>query len=373
MQRRLTHFFALLSTVITLTVVNAPVALAEIPIATAGPFTGTNLFRGEQIQRGAELAVANINATGGVLGERLTLTIADDACDPDQSVAVANKLVSDGVVFVAGHVCSHSSIPAGRIYQDAGVIMISPASTNPRLTDEGGSNVFRICGRDDHQGVVAGDYLADEWSGGHIAILHDGSTYGEGLAAETKKQLKKRGIEHAMDSVFEAGSRDYSKLIERMQFTGIDVIYVGAYAADTGLMVRQSRDRGYDAQFVTGDALTNEEFWLITGKAGEGTRGTFGPDPRHSPAAASVVNQLRGKGFEPSGYTLHTYAAVQAWAQAANAAGTLDTDAVAFTLRQEVFDTVLGRIGFDDKGDATAPGFIWYMWNEGEYIPIPGN
>ena len=107
-------------------------AHAEILIATAGPFTGTNIFRGEQIQHGAEMAVADINASGGVLGERVELLIADDACDPEQAVSVAHKLVSDGVVFVAGHVCSHSSIPASRVYQSAGVVMISPASTPTR-------------------------------------------------------------------------------------------------------------------------------------------------------------------------------------------------------------------------------------------------
>lgn len=350
---------------------SAPVARSEILIATAGPFTGINLFRGEQIQHGAELAAENINARGGILGQRLALTIVDDACDPDQSVAVAHKLVGDGAVFVAGHVCSHSSIPAGRVYEDAGVIMISPASTNPRLTDEGGSNVFRVCGRDDHQGVVAGDYLADEWSGGRIAILHDGSTYGAGLAGETKKQLRNRGVEPVMEAEFGPGSRDYSKLIERMQYKRIDVIYLGAYAADTGLMVRQARDRGYGAQFVTGDALTNEEFWLITGTAGEGTRGTFGPDPRRLPSASAVVNQFRGKGFEPSGYTLHTYAAIEAWAQAVALAGTVEAADVSRALMQGSFDTVLGKIGFDEKGDVTAPGFVWYVWKGGEYIPVP--
>jgi len=357
--------------VLVTTMASAPAAHSEILIATAGPFTGINLFRGEQIQHGAELAVENINARGGILGQRLTLAIVDDACDPDQSVAVAHKLVGDGAVFVAGHVCSHSSIPAGRIYEDAGVIMISPASTNPRLTDEGGFNVFRVCGRDDHQGVVAGNYLADEWSGGRIAILHDGSTYGRGLAFETKKQLRKRGAGPTLEAEFEPGSRDYSNLIGRMQYAGIDVIYVGAYAADTGLMVRQARDRGYDAQFVTGDALTNEEFWLITGKAGAGTRGTFGPDPRRLAAASAVVNQFRGKGFEPSGYTLHTYAAIQAWAQAVTRAGSVEAAPVSRALKQGKFDTVLGKIGFDEKGDVTAPGFIWYVWKGGEYIPVP--
>ena len=343
---------------------------AEIMIATAGPFTGSNIFRGEQIRYGAEMAVADINEDGGVLGQPLRLTIADDACDPEQAVAVAKKLVGDGVVFVAGHVCSHASIPASKVYQDAGVIMISPASTNPRLTDQGGDNIFRICGRDDYQGIIAGDYLADDWGDGNIAILHDGSTYGAGLADETRKQLVRRGVKVSLYIEFEPGKRSYSSLIEKLQGAAIDVIYVAAYTAETGLMVRQARDRNYQAQFVTGDAVTNEEFWLITGEAGEGTRGTFGPDPRLNAAAAGLVQRYRQLGFEPAGYTLHTYAAIQAWAQAAQAAGSLDDAAVVQALRRQKFDTALGRIGFDENGDVSAPGFIWYVWKRGRYLPL---
>ena len=299
----------------------------------------------------------------------MRLTIADDACDAAQAEAVARKFVDEGVVFVAGHVCSHASIPASRVYENHGVIMISPASTNPRLTDEGGDNVFRVCGRDDLQGIVAGDYLADAWGGANIAILHDGSTYGEGLAGETAKQLSRRGVAIALNARIEPGRRNYADVIERLQAERIDVVYVGGYTAETGLLVRQARDRGYAAQFVTGDAVTNEEFWLITGPAGEGTRGTFDPDPRERPAAKAAVARFRARGFEPSGYTLHTYAAVQVWAQAVAAAGSLDAESVARALRVGSFDTVLGRIEFDERGDNNLAGYVWYVWRDGRYVP----
>jgi branched-chain amino acid transport system substrate-binding protein len=355
---------------VAMTLVGSPGVRAEILIATAGPFTGQNIFRGEQIQQGAEMAVADINADGGVLGQRVELTLADDACDPEQAVAVAKKLVSDGVVFVAGHVCSHSSIPASQVYEQAGVLMISPASTNPRLTDEGDDNVFRVCGRDDQQGMVAGDYLADEWGDKKIAILHDGSTYGKGLADETLKQLNKRGVQEAMYEAYAPGGRDYSELVSRLDAAGIDVVYIGGYSSEAGLMVRQARDQGYGAQIVSGDALTNDEFWMITGPAGEGTLVTFGPDPRANAEAGPVVKRFRDQGFEPSGYTLHTYAAVQVWAQAVEKARSLDLKAVIASLRSHVFQTVLGEIGFDDKGDVTAPGYVWYVWKNGEYVPL---
>ena len=282
-------------------------------------------------------------------------------------MAVANKLVSDGVVFVAGHTCSHSSIPASKIYEEAGIIMISPASTNPRLTDEGGDNVFRVCGRDDQQGIVAGDYLADAWADKKIAILHDNSTYGKGLADETRKQLNKRGVQEAMYEVYVPGKWDYSPLVSEMQSSSIDVFYIGGYAPEAALILRQAHALDDQIQLVGGDSLTTDEFWMITGPAGEGALVTFGPDPRANAEAAPVVKQFRDQGFEPSGYTLHTYAAVQVWAQAVEKAGSLELDAVVKTLHSDEFDTVLGRIGFDEKGDVTAPGYVWYVWEDGEY------
>ena len=202
---------------VALTAVGSTWARADVPIAAVGPLTGQNIWRGEQIQQGAQMAVADINASGGVLGKRIVLQVADDACDPDQAVAVAKKLAAEGIVFVAGHTCSHSSIPASKVYEKAGILMISPASTNPRLTDEGGANVFRVVGRDDRQGVVAGDYLADAWGGKKIAVLHDNSTYGKGLADETRKQLNKRGVKEAMYEAFVPGEKDYSPLVSRLR------------------------------------------------------------------------------------------------------------------------------------------------------------
>ncbi len=136
----------------------------------------------------------------------------------------------------------------------------------------------------------------------------------------------------------------------------------------TKYILRQGPNQGFEAQLVSGDALTNNEFWMITGPAGEGTLMTFGPDPRANAAAAPVVRRFRDQGFDPLGYTLHTYAAVQVWAQAVRKAGVLDIDAVIKALRSHEFDTVLGKIDFDQKGDVTASGFVWYLWKDGEYV-----
>jgi len=342
-------------------------ASADILIATAGPMTGQYASFGEQMRRGAELAVKDINAKGGVLGQKLALTIGDDACDPKQAVAVANKFVSQGVKFVAGHFCSGSSIPASKVYTEENILQISPASTNPKLTDEGGPNVFRVCGRDDQQGTVAGDYLAKTYGGKKVAILHDKTAYGKGLADETKKQLNKKGVTEAMYEAYTAGEKDYSALVSKMKQAGIDVFYLGGYHTEAGLMIRQAREQGYGVQLVSGDALVTDEFWKITGDAGAGTLMTFSPDPRKNPEAQPVVKAFRDTGYEPEGYTLYTYGAVQAWAQAAEKAGTADPKKVIPVLRSAQFDTVLGKVSFDGKGDVTAPGYVWYVWKDGTY------
>ncbi|RKZ35837.1 MAG: branched-chain amino acid ABC transporter substrate-binding protein, partial [Gammaproteobacteria bacterium] len=295
------------------------------------------------------------------------LEIGDDACDPKQAVAVANKFASDGVVFVAGHFCSGSSIPASNVYEEEGILQISPASTNPKLTEEGGPNVFRVCGRDDQQGLVAGNFLADKFGGKKIAVLHDKTAYGKGLADETKKQMNKRGMKETMYEAYTAGEKDYSALVSKMKNARVDVIYLGGYHTEAGLMVRQARDQGYNVQMISGDALVTDEYWKITGPAGEGTLMTFSPDPRKNPVAAPIVKKFRDGGYEPEGYTLYTYGAIQAWVQAVTAAGGTDTNKVIKALRSGQFETVLGKIGFDQKGDVTAPGYVFYKWSKGTY------
>lgn len=345
-------------------------ARAEVLVATAGPMSGQYSWFGEQMQRGAELAVADLNAAGGVLGEKIRLIVGDDACGDAQAVAVANKLASDGVVFVAGHWCSGSSIPASKVYEEKAILMITPASTNPKLTDEGGRNVFRLSGRDDEQGVVAGDYLAEHWGDKRIAILHDGTAYGQGLADATRKQLNKRGIKEVVYESYRPGEVDYSSVVSKMQTENIDVFYVGGYSTEAALMIREARDRGYDVQLISGDALTSAEFAMVAGPAADGTRITFLPDARGYPEAKEVVTRFRDDGYEPEGFTLQTYAAFQAWAQAAENAGSLDIDKMIEALHQNEFRTVFGTFRFDDKGDMSAPGFVWYTWQDGSYVPV---
>jgi len=357
------------SLAVALTLAAAP-AQAQIKIATAGPITGSNASFGGQLKVGAEQAVADINAKGGVLGKKLELTVGDDACDPKQAVSVANNFASNKVVFVAGHFCSSSSIPASKVYTEEGILQITPASTNPAFTDKGGWNTFRTCGRDDQQGKVAGEYIAKTFKGDKVAILHDNSAYGKGLADETKKYMNAAGKQEAMYAAYVPGEKDYSALVSRMKSEGIAVMYVGGYQTETGLIIRQAKEQGMRVTLVGGDALVTNEFWQITGASGEGTLMTFPSDPRKRPTAATVVKEFTDKKIDPEGYVLYTYAAIEVWAAAAEKAGTTDPKKVADVLRAGTWNSVLGPISYDSKGDVKVSDYVFYVWHDGKYAEM---
>ncbi|MGQ0675998.1 MAG: branched-chain amino acid ABC transporter substrate-binding protein [Rhodospirillales bacterium] len=350
----------------------ASASAQDVVVATAGPLTGGDAVFGEQMKKGAEMAVADINAAGGLLGKKLKLELGDDQCEPKQALPVANSFVQKKVVFVAGHYCSGVSIPASAVYVENNILQITPASTNPRLTDEakkkGWTTVLRTCGRDDIQGVVAGEFLSEKYKGKKVAILHDKSAYGQGIADETKKNYNKGGGKEALYDSFQKGDKDFTALISKMKAGGIDVVYVGSYHTEVGLMVKQAREQGFKAQFVSEDALVTDEFWKVAGPAGEGLLMTFAPDPIAEPAAKAIVEKFMKAGYKPEGYTLYTYAAYQVYAEAVKKAGTFDAKKVAAQIHGKTFNTVLGKLIYDDKGDVSNSNYVWYVWGkDGKY------
>ena len=341
------------------------------PIAIVGPITGQYASFGAQMKNGGDMAVADINAAGGVLGKKLDLSTGDDACDPKQAVAVANQMTGAGVKLVAGHYCSGSSIPASKVYAESDMVQISPASTNPTLTDDrAGPNIYRVCGRDDQQGGVAGKYLASHLGDKKIAFVQDKTAYGKGLADETKKAMNAAGKQEEMYEAITAGEKDYAALVSKLKQANIDVVYFGGYHTEAGLIIRQMRDQGLQTILMGGDALITQEFWSITGDAGEGTLMTFSPDPRKNPAAAEVVKRFKDKGIEPEGYVLYTYAALQAWKQAAEKAKSVERDDIVKALNDTEFDTVIGKFKFNEKGDPNLPPYAVYRWSKGTYEQI---
>jgi branched-chain amino acid transport system substrate-binding protein len=348
------------------TLLAAGSATAQLKIGVAGPLTGPNAAFGAQLKNGSEQAAADINAKGGINGQTVQLVFGDDASDPKQGVSVANKMAGDGVKFVIGHFNSGVTMPASEVYQENGIYMITPSATNPKITERGLWNVFRTCGRDDQQGLVAGKYILDNFKGKKVAIIHDKTTYGQGLADETKKAMNAGGMKEVLYEGINIGEKDFSALVSKIKAAGADLVYWGGLHTEGGLIVRQMRDQGVKAPLMGGDGITSDEFASIGGPGVEGTLMTFGPDPRKNPAAAAVVKGFEAKNINPEAYTLYSYAALQVIAMSAADAKSLDPKKVAAATKSGTpFKTVIGDLAYDKKGDITRLDYVMYTWRKG--------
>lgn len=344
-------------------------AHAEILIGAAAPLSGPNAALGEQLRRGVQMAIDDINATGGLRGETLAVTFADDGCDPRKAVEVATKFVSMGVKAVAGHYCSGSSIPAAKVYEAAGIVQISPASTHPRFTDEGGWNVIRMCPRDDAQGIVAARRVLSAFPGRKVALLADQSPAGMALAARFRETLTAAGTTPVIDETYKPGAKSYEDLALRLRDSGAGVLYIGGSYVESGLIIRALRDLASNIQLIGADALVSDDFGNIAKEAGEGTLMTFTYDPMKFDAAREVIDRFRAKNETPDGFTLYAYAAVQTWLAAAQATGGTDSTRIAQWLRDgNRVRTVTGEVSFDARGDLKDPQFAWFRWENGRYI-----
>ncbi|MBA1241155.1 branched-chain amino acid ABC transporter substrate-binding protein [Pseudomonas japonica] len=350
----------------------ASYAQADVKIGVAGPMTGANASFGEQYMKGAQAAADAINAAGGVNGEKIVLVAGDDACEPKQAVAVANRLVDqDKVVGVVGHFCSSNTIPASEVYDEAGVIAITPGSTNPAVTERGLKTMLRMCGRDDQQGIVAGDYIVDMLKAKKVAVINDKDTYGKGLADATSAQLKKRGVTPVLEEGLTRGEKDFSALVTKIRGTGADVVFFGGLHPEAGPLVRQLREQGLkDVKFVSDDGIVTDELVTTAGGAQyvDGVYMTFGADPRLLPDSKAVVEQFRKSGYEPEGYTLYAYASLQAIAAGLNGAKENKGEKAAEWLKAHSVKTVMGEKTWDSKGDLKVSDYVVYQWGpDGKY------
>jgi branched-chain amino acid transport system substrate-binding protein len=340
-------------------------AHAQIKIGVAGPLTGPNAAFGAQLKNGAEQAAADLNAKGGINGQKIEIVLGDDVSDPKQGVSVANKFVGDGVKFVIGHFNSGVTMPASEVYAENGIYVITPSATNPQITERGLWNVFRTCGRDDQQGEVAGKYIATTLKGKKVALVHDKTTYGKGLADETKKTMNAAGVTEVLYEGVNTGEKDYSALVSKIKASGADIVYWGGLHTEGGLIVRQMRDQGVKAVMMSGDGITTDEFASIGGPGVEGTLMTFAPDPQKRPEAAEVVKKFLAKNFKPEAYTLYSYAALQIIAEAAADTKSLDPKKVAEATKSgKAYKTVIGDISYNKKGDITRADYVMYTWKK---------
>src|SRR5271170_2899550 len=344
----------------------AGAAEADVTIGVAGPITGANASFGAQLTQGVAQAAEDFNRSGGILGQKVVIQQGDDVSDPKQGVSVANKFVGDGVRFVVGHFNSGVTIPASEVYADNGVLMITPSATNPKVSERKLWDVFRTCGRDDQQGRLWADLALGKLKDKKIAIVHDKTTYGQGLADAARVAMNAGGKKEVLYEGVNTGEKDYSAIVSKIKASGADYLMWGGLHTEGGLLIRQRRDQGLKTVMISGDGITDNEFASIGGPGVEGTLMSFGPDPRNNPSAKEVVAEFKAKNFDPEAYTLYSYAAVQIMKQAAEKAKSLDPKKIAEAMHSGMtFNTVIGPIAYDKKGDRTTVDYVWYVWKKG--------
>ncbi len=340
-------------------------AADTIKIGMAGPVTGAVAQYGEMQFVGAKMAIEQINKAGGVNGQMLEGVVYDDACDPKQAVAVANRIVNDNVKFVVGHLCSSSTQPASDIYEDEGVLMITAASTSPEITSRGYELIFRTIGLDSLQGPTAGNFIADHIKPKNVGVVHDKQQYGEGIATAVRDTLQSKGVKVGLFEGINAGDKDFSSLIARLKRDGIDFVYYGGYHPELGLLLRQAKEKGLDVRFMGPEGVGNKEISAIAGPASEGMLVTLPKSFDQDPANQELVKAFHAKKEDPTGpFVFPAYSAVQVIAQGIEKAGSTDTDKVAEALRSNAFETPTGTLEFDEKGDLKNFNFVVYEWHQ---------
>ncbi len=349
-------------------------AAATWKIGVAGPMTGDQGKMGQDILSGVKLAREEWNDANP--NHKVELVIGDDQHDPKQAVAVAHKFVNEEVIAVIGHFNSSCSIPASTIYADNDLVQITPASTNPKFTDRGLWNTFRTCGRDDQQGKVAADFVAKKGLK-RVAILHDKTTYGQGLAEAFRDSLMK---DHKIEPVFRGGitqgDKDFSATLTSVKATNPEVFFFGGIYPEGGLLAKQAKDLGIKARFMSGDGVFDAEFVKIAGtEAAEGSWLTFSPDLKKVPEAKKAVETYE-KQFGPIGpYSIYSYAAAKILFEslkAVDARSPKDGKKVAEHIRKTTWNTPVGKIEFDAKGDVTESPYVVYETRNGEFVQTTG-
>jgi branched-chain amino acid transport system substrate-binding protein len=340
-----------------------------IRIGAAGPMTGDQSKMGIDLRNGVELAVAEWNEKGALLGKKILVVPGDDQADPKQAVSIANKFINQKVNAVVGHWNSNCSINASTYYNAANIVSISPASTNPRLTQQGYKTVFRVCGTDDQQGGVAAEFVLKTVKPKRVAVLHDKTTYGQGLADYFKK-----AVETQVPVVFYDGIQtrdpDYKAVLTSMKQKDPDVYFFGGVYPEAGRLVRQAKEVGLNIPMITGDGVYDPTFIAIAGKSAEGTYVTFGKDPSGLPTSKTFNEKYTAKYGAPGPYSIYAYDAANVILTAIQQTGTTDGLKLAEYISRNTFKGAFGDISFDKNGDVTkAPYVVWEV-RDGKFVQV---
>jgi branched-chain amino acid transport system substrate-binding protein len=340
-----------------------------IRIGAAGPMTGSESKMGLDLKNGVELAVSEWNANGGVLGKKIEVVAGDDAADPKQAVSIANKFINQKVDAVVGHWNSSCSIPASKFYNEADTVMISPATTNPQLTLQGFKLVFRVCGTDAQQGEAAAAFVKKSLHPKRVAIIHDNTAYGKGLADIFKKALG-GDVPVVYYGAISQGDPDYKSVLTSINEKSPDLYFFGGVYPEAGRLVRQAKEIGMRVPMVTGDGVFDPTFINIAGKAAEGTYVTFGKEPQGLATARSFMENYKARYGEPGPYSIYAYDAANIILTAIAETKSVQGIKVADYISKTTFHGAFGDISFDKNGDVTkAPYVIWRV-KDGRFVEV---
>ncbi len=364
---------AIIGMFMVFTLTGMGIAADTIKLGVAGPHSGDLASYGLPTVKAAELVVKDINAKGGVLGKQVELLAEDDVCKPEVATNTATKLLSEKVDVVLGHICSGATKAALGIYKDSKIIAMSPSATNPGLTQSGDyPNFFRTIASDDAQAKLQVDFALDVLKLTKIAVLHDKGDYGKGLAEFAKGFLEKD--KRATVVFYEGitpGAVDYSAVVQKIKRSKAEAVIFGGYHPEASKIVTQMRKKKMKTFFISDDGVKDETFIKVAKKYAEGVYATGPMDVSKNPMALAA-NEAHKKAYgeDPGAFFLNGYAAALALLNAVEKAGTTDYDAVEKALRTEYVETPLGKIRFDEKGDALGVGFSMYQVQNGEYVEL---
>ncbi len=366
MKIRLTPIAAAAGLAVGMLLSSGAQAADTIKIAVAGPFTGALTQYGTMVKEGVDTAIEQINAAGGVLGKQLEAVTIDDGCEPKQGPVVANRVVNSKIHYVVGHVCSGATIAATNIYNNEGVVMVTPSATSPAVTD--GKNydmIFRTIGRDDQQGPAAARFIIEKIKPKQVAVLHDKQSYGQGIATAVKSELEKAGIKVVMFEGINAGDSDYSAVITKLKSSDADFVYYGGYHPEMGLLLRQGSEQGLKAKFMGPEGVGNPDINAIAGAAVEGMLVTLPADFTQDASNAAIVKAFKDKKRDPGGaFQLTAYSATKAIADGIKGAGADDPAKVAAYLHANSVDTPIGKISWNKQGDLNDFKFDVFTWHK---------
>lgn len=348
-------------------------AADTIKLGVAGAHSGDLASYGIPSVKAAELVVKDINAKGGILGKQVELLVEDDVCKPEVATNTATKLLSQGVHVVMGHICSGATKAALAIYKAENIICMSPSATNPPLTQSGDyPNFYRTIASDDAQARLEVDYALDVLKAKKIAVLHDKGDYGKGLAEFAKGFIEKDSrAEVVLYEGVTPGAVDYSAVVQKIRRSKADAVIFGGYHPEASKIVMQMRKKRMKTVFISDDGVKDDTFIKVAGKYAEGVYATGPRDTSKNPLAIAA-NEAHKKayGADPGAFFLNAYAATQALLNAIEKAGSTDYDKVSAALKTEYVETPLGKIKFDEKGDAIGIGFSIYQVQDGVYVEV---